>query len=165
MHTQTHAHSPMGHVQSFSNYQLHTDAGMNTNTCFCSAGHESMAHCDSCRCGNGNFNEVSAAVVVSSPFLVWENGTLSRLPKNGPAISLEIEAETPVSLSPNNPSSPGVHTHHFKGEVNKHSLTSFIPAQLLTTSLLLFLFFWLFLFTLLCEEVLNWIAFCVSFQK
>ncbi len=71
--TCTHKHTPTAlwvTVQSFSNYQLHTDAGMNTNTYFCSAGHESMAHCDSCRCGDGNFNEVSTAVVVSSPFPV-----------------------------------------------------------------------------------------------
>lgn len=73
---------------------------MNMHTCVCSAGHESTAHCDPCSCRNGNFNEVSAAVVVYSPFLLWENGTLSTLPKTGPVISLEIEAISPANPSP-----------------------------------------------------------------
>ncbi len=78
-----------------------------------------MAHCDSCRCRNGNFNEVGAAVVVSSPLTVWENDTLSTLPKNGPVISLEIDAKTPVSLYINKPNTLCAHTYHCKGEVNK----------------------------------------------
>lgn len=71
-------------------------------TCIASAGHESRAHCDTCCSRNGNFNEVSTEMAVFPPSLVWENGTLTTLPKNGPVISLEIEAVNPSC----NPSSP-----------------------------------------------------------
>lgn len=71
-------------------------------TCIASAGHESRAHCETCCSRNGNFNEVSTEMAVFPPALVWENGTLTTLPKNGPVISLEIEAVNPSC----NPSSP-----------------------------------------------------------
>ena len=140
MHTQTYIHSPAGHCpvifQTASCILMlvwkrtHT----HTHTPSFSAGHKSTAHCDSCRCRNGNFNEVGTAVVVSSPFLVRENGTLSTLPKNGPVISLEIEAKTPVSLSPNNPSPLCVHTYSVMAEVNKELLDLIHSGSALTTS-------------------------------
>lgn len=92
----THKHTATAlrvSVQLFSNYQQPTDLAW-TYTRVCSTGHERTAHWDSCRCRNGNFNEVSTAVVVSSPFLLRENGTLSTLPWTGPMISLEIEPKT-----------------------------------------------------------------------
>lgn len=128
MHPRPHG-SPFSHFQAASCILMPAWTRAHTHTC--SAGHESTAHCDSCRCRNGNFNEVGTAVVVSSPFLVRENDTLSTLPKNGPVISLEIEATTPVSLSPNNPSPLCVYTCHVEGEVNKelidlvHSCSAF----------------------------------------
>lgn len=74
-------------------------------TCIASAGHESRVHCDTCCSRNGNFNEVSTEMAVFPPSLVWENGTLTTLPKNGLVISLEIEAVNPSC----NPSSPCAH--------------------------------------------------------
>lgn len=89
------------HKHASSSFMGHCSIKPHTHTHMCSAGHRSTAYCDSCRCRNGNFNEVGTAEVVSSLYLAWENGTLPPLSKNGPVISLEMETKPPVSPSPN----------------------------------------------------------------